>query len=118
MSDERIKEVARRLWIDVYEDEFRGKLRGKFIITRDQLKEALGVSRLHKVTIIKLQDYALEKGLVIIDLDDVFPCIELKVVRKYRKVTSSVFEEHLSHFDIEPEEKEDEEIDDEDDDEE
>lgn len=91
ISDEKLNHVARVLWADVYEEAFRGKDRGRFALRRDQLREALGVERLHASTIRRLQDVALKKGLAIIDLDDLFPCIEVNVLRRYRRPPSEIF---------------------------
>ncbi len=95
VTDEKIHEVARTLWMDVYEDEFRGKERGRFCLTRRQLMDALGTTRLHASAIQRLQDEALGLGLVIIDLDDLFPCVEVRVARRYRRPPAEVF---LRHF--------------------
>lgn len=92
VTDDKLQEVARILWEEVYEAEFRGKDRGRFSITRTQLKQALGVEKLHAATLEKLQDRALEKGLIIIDLDDIFPCIETRVARAYRKPSRQIFD--------------------------
>jgi hypothetical protein len=95
VSEEKIQEVAGKLWRDVYEDSFRGKDRGRFCLSREQLKSALNTSRLHATTIERLQDEALSLGLVIIDLDDRFPCVEVRVVRRYRRPPAEIF---LRHF--------------------
>lgn len=95
VGDEKIREVAAKLKKDVYEAAFRGKDRGRFCLTREQLKAALGTSRLHATTVEHIQDEALSLGLVIIDLDDLFPCIEVRIVRKYRRPPGDVF---LRHF--------------------
>ena len=91
VTDETIKEVAEKLGTEIYETDFRGKSRGRFAITRAQLRHALGVQKLHATTIERLQHSALEYGLVIIDLDDLFPCIETNVVREYRRPPKSIF---------------------------
>jgi hypothetical protein len=52
--------------------------------------KALGVKRLDRETIQRLQDAALYRGLVIIDLDDVFPCVDAEIFRKYRQPSSHV----------------------------
>jgi len=96
MGEERISDVARILYYDIYEASFRGKKRGRFCLTRGQLREALGVRRLHASTIAKLQDAALDLGLVVIDLDDLFPCIETSVLRRLRRPPASTFEEFFS----------------------
>lgn len=91
VTDEKIREVARKLWRELYEEPFRGKDRGRFCLTREQLRTALDTSRLHASTIERLQDEALTLGLIIIDLDDVFPCIEVRVARRYRRPPADVF---------------------------
>lgn len=93
VTEGKLEEVARILWEGIYEAEFRGKDRGRFTITRTQLKQALGVEKLHAATFEKLQDRALEKGLIIIDLDDIFPCIETRVARAYRKPPRQIFDQ-------------------------
>jgi hypothetical protein len=91
VSDDKLKRVAQKLWADIYEEEFRGKSRGRFALRREQLREALDVERLHASTVRRLQDVALKKGLVIIDLDDIFPCVEADVLRRYRRPPGEVF---------------------------
>ena len=110
VTDEKLREVAKKLWVDLYEEPFRGKERGRFCLTREQLRIALDTERLHASTIERLQDEALSLGLVIIDLDDLFPCIEVGVVRKYRRPPGEVFKKFF-------EEPEDDDGDDGDDDE-
>lgn len=95
VSDEKIREVAGKLWRDMYEESFRGKDRGRFCLTREQLKSALCTNRLHSTTIGRLQDEALALGLMIVDLDDLFPCVEVKIIRKYRRPPSDVFRKHF-----------------------
>jgi hypothetical protein len=102
VTDEKIEQVATTLWRDLYEDSFRGKERGRFCVTRGQLKEALDTERLHASTIQRLQDAALALGLVIIDLDDLFPCIEVRIVRKYRRPPSEIFLKHFPAIDEVP----------------
>jgi hypothetical protein len=91
VSRERVNQVVQLLWEGVYEAPFRGKTRGRFAISREQLRNALKVERLHPSTVRCLQDRALCIGLVIIDLDDLFACVETKVVRGYRRPTSDLF---------------------------
>ncbi|WP_366655354.1 hypothetical protein [Fodinicurvata sp. EGI_FJ10296] len=110
-TDLTIRKVARSLKINIYNEEFRGKKRGRFCLTRRQLKTALGVERLRSETIQKLQDEALEMGLVIIDLDETFPCVEKDIVEKYRRPPAEVFSEYFpinetDDFDMENNENE------------
>jgi hypothetical protein len=92
VTEEKIDKVANSLWREVYECSFRGKERGRFAVTREQLKQALNVQKLHTATVEKLQESALAIGLIIIDLDDVFPCIETKVVRQYRRPPKAIWD--------------------------
>lgn len=87
----RLKEVVLLFREGVYEASFRGKSRGRFAITREQLRTALKVERLHTSTIQALQDCGLSKGIVIIDLDDLFICVETNVVRGYRRPPAELF---------------------------
>ena len=98
VTPERITRVVLLLWEGVYEANFRGKSRGRFVITREQLKLALNVDRLHASTVQALQDAALQQGLVIMDLDDLFPCVETKVVRKYRRPPSTIFTQLVTTY--------------------
>ena len=98
MAD-HITTVAKTLSEDIYQANFRGKKRGRFCLTRDQVRRALGVKRLHASTIAKLQDAALEHGLVIVDLDDLFPCIETGRLRRLRRPPAAIFEEFFSESD-------------------
>ena len=91
VTEEKLGDVVAKLYRDIYEAEFRGKNRGRFAITRAQMKQALDVDKLHAKTIARLQDKALEHGLVVIDLDDLFPCVETGVVRQYRRPPKAVF---------------------------
>ncbi|HEV2302080.1 MAG TPA: hypothetical protein VGR91_10970 [Stellaceae bacterium] len=91
VSDQKIRAVAVKLSRDLYEEAFRGKDRGRFCLTREQLRQALETERLHATTLARLQDEALQLGLVIIDLDDRFPCVEVGIVRRYRRPPEEIF---------------------------
>ncbi|MGA3036649.1 MAG: hypothetical protein ABSE64_04110 [Vulcanimicrobiaceae bacterium] len=108
VTDERLEHVADQLWSVLYERPFRGKKRGRYAINRLQMKQALGVAKLHNSTIQRLQDVALRKGLIIVDLDDPFACIETKVVKKYRRPPKAIFNDL---FALHVEDADDEELD-------
>lgn len=91
LTDEKIDQVVNKL-NELYETSFRGKKRGRYGLTRDQMRQALDVDKLHDTAIEKLQDAALRTGLVIIDLDGFFPIVEVDVIRKYRKPPVSIFQ--------------------------
>ena len=99
MEPGQIERVADALYYNVYEAPFRGKRRGRFCLTRDQLRAMLEVERLHTSTVRRLQDAALDKGLVVVDLDDVFPCIETRVLRGLRRPPARVLQDCLGEPD-------------------
>jgi hypothetical protein len=91
VTDDDVARVARLLWEQVYEESFRGKRRGRFGLTRGQLKQALGVRKLHGSTVERLQEEALRIGMAVVDLDDVFTCVDVAVLRKYRRPPRALF---------------------------
>lgn len=108
ITQERIATVAHLLYIEVYEQEFGGKTRGRFQVSRDDMKGLLGVQRLHQSTIQRLIDACLEVGLVVIDMDDTFAFAETNYVQKWRKLPSRLAQEHVSSLEKEEEEALDE----------
>lgn len=92
VNEDDIERVAGLLRDELYERAFRGKARGRFAITRAQMKQALGVQKLHTSTVERIQDAALARGLSVIDLDDVFSCVDVNVLRKYRRPPRAVFD--------------------------
>jgi hypothetical protein len=98
-STKRIDDAALRLWEEIYEDEFGGKSRGKFLISRDDLKQLLGVRRLHSSTVRNLADACLNRGLVVIDLDGYFAMVELIFIEKWRRVPRRIIKDHAQELD-------------------
>jgi len=94
----KIEEVAELLYIQVYEAEFGGKTRGRFIVDRGHLKDLLGVKRLHNSTLLRLTDACLEEGLVLIDMDDRIGFAESRYVEKWRKVPDRLVTQYVSEL--------------------
>lgn len=86
VTQARIDQVAHDLYVEIYETQFGGKSRGRFLIDREQMRDLLGTSKLHETTLAKLYVACLDIDLIMIDLDGVFAFIEAGLVRKYRKV--------------------------------
>lgn len=111
VTQQRIDEVARIMNVEIYEENFGGKARGRFLIDRKQMRDLLGTSKLHDSTIAKLYLACLDQDIVMIDLDEVFAFIEAKLVRKYRKapvrVTDQFVPPQISEEDLGEEEEED-----------
>jgi hypothetical protein len=91
VTEAEIHRVAEQLYEGVYEESFRGKRRGRFAITRAQLKQALGVRKLHASTVERLQDEALGIGMAVVDLDGLFACVDVDVLHKYRRPPRTLF---------------------------
>jgi hypothetical protein len=92
IADQHLDQVATTLWGEVYERTFAGKARGRFVLSRRQLKRIIDTRRLDGRTVARLQDYALDKGLMIIDLDDHFAFAEVGVFDRWRRVPDAVLD--------------------------
>ena len=113
--DERIQSTARLLYIQAYEAEFSGKNRGRFQIAREDIKQLLGISRLHPSTLQKLIDACLELGMVVIDMDDNFAFAETEYVSKWRKLPTRLVKEYANQLDDDDKPDSDDDDDDDDD---
>ena len=83
------KDVAQQL-SEIYESEFGGKDRGRFKISRSNLRRLAGRKRLEDTTVSRIADAALDIGYIVIDLEDYFSVIEEAVMLSYRLVPKSV----------------------------
>ena len=92
VTDDRLREVARKFAEELYETAFRGKDRGRYCLTRAQVKAALNVEKLHATTIEKLQEHLLEMGVAMVDLDDLFPVVSVSTLRNYRRPPTELFQ--------------------------
>ena len=88
-----IPKVAELLEKQIYETPFGGKTRGKFLISRDGLKDLLGVARLTTSILDELVDECLNRNIAFIDLDDCFAVVDEGFVRNFRKVPNSLVRE-------------------------
>ena len=88
-----IQKVAEVLEQQIYETPFGGKSRGKFLISRDGLKDLLGVGRLTTSIVEELVDECLKRNIAFIDLDDCFAVVDEGFVRNFRKVPNSIVRE-------------------------
>lgn len=74
----------------IYESEFGGKGRGRFKISRSNLRRLSGRKRLEDTTIEKIAEAALDIGYIVIDLGDHFSVVEESVMLNYRPVPKSI----------------------------
>lgn len=82
------------LLANIYEDEFGGKRRGRFKITRSSLRRLAGRKRLEDSTINRIMGAALEIGYILVDLGDNLAVVEESVMLNYRPVPKSVLSRH------------------------
>jgi len=101
VTNERIVLVADKLYISAYEARFGGKKRGRFLITRSDLRELLGVSKLTTDTIDKLAEEFLSTDLALIDMEDCFGVMETSMILNWRKIPSRLVEEYKNEIDSE-----------------
>lgn len=95
----QVEEVAEKLQA-IYETEFGGKPRGRYIISRQQLRELSRRARLEIEIINGITREAYELNLVVTDLGDDFSVVEADVMRSYRKVPSRVISGHNDLSDV------------------
>jgi hypothetical protein len=98
VSKKHIIEVARRLKVNAYESSYAGKDRGRFIVSREDLKRLLGVHRLHPFAVQRLIDACLAEGLIVIDMDDSFAFAETIFIEKWRKLPSRFVTEYVNEM--------------------
>jgi hypothetical protein len=79
----------------IYEETFGGKDRGRYKITRPNLRKLCGLSRLEETTIKRIVDAALEEGFVLIEVGDYFCMVEESVMLNYRPVPKNVGRKYL-----------------------
>jgi hypothetical protein len=81
---------------------FGSKSMGRFVVTRDQMKQMLGVKNLHEGTFLDLQAHALERSeLVISELpDDLFGVVAARKAIRWRRVPKAVLADVVNIGDI------------------
>ena len=86
--------VAKAL-AEIYEKPFGGKDRGRYRISRRNLRRLSGKKRLEDGTIQKIVEAAYDRGFVIIDLGDEFAVIEEGVMANYRPAPKAVLSQYI-----------------------
>lgn len=90
------EEVA-ALLAKLYEEEFGGKAKGRFKISRKELAEIAGRAQLKQGAIDQIcENLADDHGLLMIDLGDEFPVTKISILRKYRAVPSRLIAEYAA----------------------
>lgn len=96
MSNIKKPEAVADCLKSIYDEEFGGKLRGRYVISRPDLRELSGrKGRLEDPVIAQIILFSLELGLVVTDIGDEFSVVEVDVQRGYRKVPGRLIAEYL-----------------------
>lgn len=96
MSDIKPPEDVAQCLKTIYDEEFGGKPRGRYVISRPDLRELSGrKGRLEDQIISQIISYSLELGLVVTDIGDEFSVVEVDVMKGYRKVPARLIAEFL-----------------------
>ncbi|GHU18115.1 hypothetical protein FACS189475_03060 [Betaproteobacteria bacterium] len=99
MNDERPNpEKVAELLSKIYEYEFGGKEKGRYKISRSNLRRLACRKRLEDATINKITDAVFELGYIMIDLGDYFAVVKESVMLNYRPVPKSVLLRHLKEI--------------------
>lgn len=103
---------------DIYETAFGGKERGRFRISRNNLKLLADRKVIKQSFVDELKEEAWEYELVVVDLEDGFVVIDVNLLDSYRFAPKNVVKEIVEEFDEEygDEDEYEEDEDDEDDD--
>ncbi|HDS1818185.1 MULTISPECIES: hypothetical protein [Pseudomonas] len=101
MDSTRIGLVATALKQKIYTETFGGKTLGKFLISRESLKQLLGVSRLSTMDVEAFTTECLNRGLTVIDLDDSFAFADERFVRNWRKAPNNLIRQLTEKIDFE-----------------
>ena len=98
----RVRGVAEMLYSMLITESFDGKGSGSFIISRDQLKQALRVPFLDNETVVELKHTAFREGVVLIDFDEHFACVEKGALKKYRRPSVDIFSKLVHKYVSDP----------------
>ncbi len=101
---------------DIYETAFGGKERGRYRISRSNLKQLSDRRVLRQSFVDELKEEIWEYELVVVELEDGFALIDMNLLDGYRYVPRAVIQEAAEAFDEEYGEDEGEDEDDEEED--
>ncbi|NOH86028.1 hypothetical protein DS893_00020 [Vibrionales bacterium C3R12] len=87
----RTAEEMADITIEIYNSEFRGKSKGRFALTREQIKDISGRITLKDSIIEQLIDELYERGYCMIYVDGiVYSIMKQSILANFRKPTKSV----------------------------
>lgn len=99
--EHRPPELMAEIVISIYNKEFRGKTRGRFALTRDQIKEISGRSRLEESIIKQFTDCLIKQGYCLVKIDgSLFAVIDQNILSNYRKLTKNIMRQVIKEYSI------------------
>jgi len=75
---------------DIFKEKFGGKDKGRFQLSRSHFRKLLGRKNLRDAFIEEVADECLERGYILIVIEDIIAVIEENVVLNYRSVPKSI----------------------------
>ncbi|MFG0464596.1 hypothetical protein ACF8LF_08040 [Pseudomonas putida] len=96
-SFDQMAEIA----IAIYKSEFRGKKKGRYTLTREDIKRISGRSSLHPSIIAGFAAKMLENEYCVMDVDggDIYSVVSQSIHMNHRRVTKKVLEDAISDSD-------------------
>lgn len=94
----RTIEQMTNIVIEIYGSEFRGKKKGRFALTKEQIKEISGRSTLQDTIIDQLIDELYDQGYSMTYVDiDLYSIIKRSILCKFRKPTKAALAEAIKN---------------------
>jgi hypothetical protein len=91
----------------IYEEDFGGKKRGRYLLSRSQFRKLAKRKRLSDSFFNEVAEEALESGFILIPLGDSIAVIEEGVVSSYRPVTKKILDSFAIEKDADNDDKDD-----------
>lgn len=87
-SESQMADIA----VAIYKSEFRGKRKGRYTLTRDDIKEISGRTNLHKSVIDDFIAEMLDREYCVLDVDGggIYSVVSQAIHLNHRRVTRSV----------------------------
>src|SRR5262245_54249883 len=88
-------EIIAKSLSQIYQETFGGKDRGRYKISRRNLRLLSGRKRLEDTTTAKIMESLYNLGFIMVDLGDDFAVVEEGVMLNYRPVPRAVLSKYL-----------------------
>ncbi len=79
----------------IYQEEFGGKLRGRFRTSRKNFRKLADLPKLTEDYIQEVSLWLRKKELILVDIDYAFLIFQKKRTRSWRRISDSVIEQYL-----------------------